>query len=151
MLSPSEISVLVAAVGSGLVAGLCFAFASFIMRALDRLGASQAIRAMQAINATILRSSTMGVWFGTAVVGVVAIVLAEDGTLPMGATALYVVGAILITGRGNVPLNEELDRADPDAPGAEEAWRRYRVLWGRWNAIRTAVCALASAGFALAL
>ena len=106
MLSPSEISVLVAAVGSGLVAGLCFAFASFIMRALDRLGASQAMRAMQAINATILRSSAMGVWFGTAVVGVVAIVLAEDRTLPIGATALYVVGAILITGRGNVPLNE---------------------------------------------
>ena len=30
MFSPSEISVLVAAVGSGLIAGLCFAFASFI-------------------------------------------------------------------------------------------------------------------------
>ena len=29
MLSPSAITVLAAAVGSGLVAGLCFAFASF--------------------------------------------------------------------------------------------------------------------------
>jgi len=151
MLSPHEISVLTATVGSGLVAGLCFAFASFIMRAFDLLGAPQAIRAMQAINTRILRSSAMGAWFGTAVVGVVAAVLAEDRTLAIAAAALYGVGAILITGRCNVPLNEELDRVDPDAPGAEEALWRYRVLWGRWNALRTVVCALASAGFALAL
>lgn len=151
MLSPSEISVLGAAIGSGLVAGLCFAFGSFIMRSFDRLGPSNAIRAMQAINATILRSSAMGVWFGTAVAGVVAAVLAEDRALAVAAAVLYGVGAILITGRGNVPLNEELDRVDPDALGAEEAWRRYRALWGRWNALRTLVCVLASAGFALAL
>jgi uncharacterized membrane protein len=148
-----QLSLLTAAVGSGLIAGLCFAFASFLMRAFDRLAAPQAIRAMQAINATILRSSAMGVWFGTAIVGVVAAVLAgtEDRTFAIAAAALYGVGAILITGRGNVPLNDELERVDPDGPGAEEAWRRYRVLWGRWNALRTTVCALASAGFALAL
>jgi uncharacterized membrane protein len=151
MLSPSELTVLVAAVGSGLVAGLCFTFASFVLRSFDQLGAPQAIRAMQAINATILRSSAMGVWFGTAVVSVFAAVLAEDRALTIAAAVLYAVGAILITGRGNVPLNEELDRVDPDAPGAEFAWRRYRVLWGRWNTLRTAVCVLASAGFALAL
>ena len=56
------IALLAAAVGSGLVAGLCFAFASFVLRAFDRLGAPQAIRAMQSVNAAILRSSAMGVW-----------------------------------------------------------------------------------------
>ena len=106
---------------------------------------------MQAINVKILRSIAMGVWFGTAVIGVGAVMLAEDRMLASAATALYCVGAIAITGRGNVPLNDELDRVDPDAPGAKETWQRYRVLWARWNAVRTAVCALASAGFALAL
>lgn len=151
MLSLYEISVLTATIGSGLVAGLCFAFASFVMQAFDLLGASQAIRTMQAINTKILRSSAMGLWFGTAVAGVVAAVLAEDRTLAVAAAVLYGLGAILITGRGNVPLNEQLDRVDPDAPDAEEIWRRYRVAWGRWNALRTVVCALASACFALAL
>ena len=147
-----ELSALAATLGSGLVAGLCLAFASFIMRAFDRLGAPQAIRAMQAINASILRSSAMVVWFGTAVLGVVTAVLAgpHDRTPAIAAAALYVVGALLITGRGNVPLNEELDRVDADAPGAEEAWRRYRVSWGRWNAARTVICVFASAGFGLA-
>lgn len=156
-----DVATLAAALGSGLVAGLCFTFASFLMRSFDDLGAPQAIRAMQALNARILRSSAMGVWFGTLVVGIVAAVLAEDSarvgglvearTLVIAATALYGVGALAITGRGNVPLNEALDLVDPDAPGAEQAWQRYRVRWGRWNAVRTVVCALASAGFALAL
>ena len=150
----AEFATLAAAVGSGLVAGLCFAFASFLMCSFDDLGAAQAIRTMQALNTRILRSSAMGVWFGTGVVGVVAAALAEDRTLVVVGVALYAAGALLITGRGNVPLNEELDRVDPDALGArdaQETWRRYRVLWGRWNAIRTVLCALASAGFALAL
>lgn len=152
--SLGELTVLAAAVGSGLVAGLCFAFASFLMRSFDDLGAAQAIRTMQALNHRILRSSAMAVWFGTAVLGVAAVLLAEERTLVLAATVLYAVGAILITGRGNVPLNDALDRVDPDSldeRGAEEAWRRYRLRWGRWNALRTAVCAVASAGFALSL
>ncbi len=146
-----EISVVVAAVGAGLVAGVCLAFASFVMRALDRLGPAPAIRAMQAINATILRSSVMGVWFGTVAVGVLAAVLAEERGLASASAALYAVGAVLITGGRNVPLNEELDRVDPGEPGSSEAWRRYRVSWGRWNALRTVACTLASVGFVLAL
>ena len=151
MVSLHELTLLAATIGSGLVAGVCFAFASFLMSAFDRLGAPAAIRTMQAINSRILRSTTMAAWFGTVFVGVAAAGFADDRALVIVAASLYAVGAILITGRGNVPLNEELDRVDPDAPGAEEAWRRYRVRWGRWNAVRTVVCALASAGFALAL
>ena len=151
MLSPYEISALVAAVGSGLIAGLCFAFASFLMRSFDQLGAPQAIRAMQAVNATILRSSAMGAWFGTGVVGVLAAVLAKDRALVATAAGLYLVGAILVTGLGNVPLNDELAKVDPDAENAAGAWRRYRVLWGRWNAFRTLLMALSCAGFAWTL
>lgn len=144
-----DVVLLLAVVGSGLVAGLCFAFASFLMRAFDRLGAAGAIRTMQSINATILRSSAMGVWFGTAAIGVAAAVLAGGADLAIAAAAAYAVGAILVTGLGNVPLNEALDRVDPDAHDAAEVWQSYRVRWGRLNALRTVLCALASAGFAL--
>ena len=147
----SDLFLLLAIVGSGLVAGLCFAFASFILQAFDQLDAPEAIRAMQAINQRILRSAAMAVWMGTVVIGVIAVILAEKKIVAGTSTALYALAALLITGRGNVPLNEELDRVDPAAPGADEAWRRYRVLWGRWNAVRTVLCALASAGFAGAL
>lgn len=146
-----ELALLLGALGSGLVAGLCFAFASFLMRAFDDLGAPAAIRVMQSLNARILRSGAMVVWLGTAVIGVAAAVLAGGAPWVVAAAFLYAVGAIAITGRGNVPLNERLDEVDPDAPGASEAWRRYFVAWGRWNAVRTAVCAAASACFTVAL
>ena len=149
MMSATEIAALIAAVGSGTIAGLCLSFATFIMKALDRLGPPAAIRAMQSINAVILRSAAMAVWFGTALAGVAVAFLAEERGIPIAAATLYAIGAILITGRGNVPLNEALDAVDPDGPDAEAQWRRYYVRWGRWNWLRTAVLIAATAGFAV--
>ncbi len=121
------------------------------MRSFDDLGATQAIRVMQSLNARILGSSAMAVWFGTLVIGVAAAVFAEQRAIAVTAAVLYGAGALLVTGRGNVPLNEALDRIDPESAEAPDAWRDYLVRWGRWNALRTALCALASLGFALAL
>lgn len=153
-MTAADLLLLAATVGAGLTGGLCFAFATFIMRALDRLGAPSAIRAMQSINATILRSAAMLVWFGTAVAGITAAIVVPDTahrqTFAIVATVLYGLGAIAITGRGNVPLNEALDRVDPDAPNAADEWSNYLQRWNRWNAIRTAMITIATAGFALA-
>ena len=151
MVAFSTTLLLLAAVGSALVAGLCFAFASFLMRSFESLGAPDAIRAMQAVNREILRSTTMPVWLGTAAVGLAAAIFAEERTFAVAGLLCYLVGALLITRMGNIPLNEGLDRVDPDAPEeAANAWRDYRASWGRWNALRTLACALATAGFALA-
>ncbi|MCR9244676.1 MAG: DUF1772 domain-containing protein [bacterium] len=153
-MTATDLLLLAATVGAGLTAGLCFAFATFIMRALDRLGAPSAIRAMQSINATILRSTAMLVWFGTAVVGVAAAIAVPDTahrqTLAIVAAVLYGLGAIAVTGRGNVPLNEALARIDPESPGAADEWNNYLRRWHRWNVIRTAMMTIATAGFALA-
>ncbi len=151
MPSLHDLCLLGASLGAGLIAGLCFAFASFILPAFDRLGAAGAIRAMQSVNAKILRSSAMAAWFGTMLLGVLGSVLGDGRPLDLAATALYGLGAFLITGRGNVPLNEELDRVDPDGPNSVEAWQHYRLWWGRWNYLRTVACASASACFAWAL
>ena len=139
-----------AAVGAGLVAGLCFSFHSFIMRAFDDLGASGAVRAMQSVNARILQSSAMPVWFSPVVLGGLAALLSSERWLPAVATGLYLVGAGAITRLGNIPLNEQLDEVDADSDGAADAWSRYRAGWGQWNALRTLTCALATAVFALA-
>ena len=57
---------LFAALGCGVVAGVFFTFSAFVMRALDRLPAPQAIAAMQAINAAAPTPAFMMVLFGTA-------------------------------------------------------------------------------------
>ena len=146
-----DVALVAAMLGSGLVAGLCFTFSSFVLSALDDLGPASAIRAMQAINAAILRSVAMAVWFGTAIAGVLAAVLSGAQTIAIASAVLYGVGALLITGLGNVPLNERLDEVDPESPEAHEHWTQYRSRWGRLNVARTVVCALAAVGFALTL
>ena len=67
------LAVLAAALGAGLIAGVFFAFSTFIMRALALLPAPQGIRAMQSINVVVLNPFFLGAFLGT---GAVAAALA---------------------------------------------------------------------------
>ncbi|HLL90834.1 MAG TPA: hypothetical protein VK324_16150 [Tepidisphaeraceae bacterium] len=57
---------LAAALGSGLMAGVFFAFSAFVMRALGRLPAGEAVAAMRAINVAVINPLFLGVFLGTA-------------------------------------------------------------------------------------
>ncbi len=59
--------ILFSALGSALVAGVFFAFSTFIMKALGRLQPEQGIAAMQSINVTVLNPWFFTVFFGTGV------------------------------------------------------------------------------------
>ena len=58
---------LVTALGCGLVAGVFFAFSTFVMAALKRLPAAEGIAAMQSINILAVTPIFMTTLFGTAV------------------------------------------------------------------------------------
>lgn len=62
---------LFAAIGSGLMAGIFFAFSVFVMTALNRLPPAQGIAAMQFINVTILNPLFLLTFMGTAGASVV--------------------------------------------------------------------------------
>jgi uncharacterized membrane protein len=64
----------VAALGCGLIAGVFFAFSSFVMRALARLPASGGIAAMQSINVAVLNPVFLGTFAGTALACVLAMI-----------------------------------------------------------------------------
>ncbi|HZD26142.1 MAG TPA: hypothetical protein VE631_07765 [Alphaproteobacteria bacterium] len=57
---------ILAALGSGLNAGLFFAFSAFVMKALAGLPPAGGIAAMQAINVAVLNRVFFAVFFGTA-------------------------------------------------------------------------------------
>jgi uncharacterized membrane protein len=146
-----------AAIGCGIMAGLYFAFSAFIMRALDSIPTASGVAAMQAINRVILKSPFMPLFWGTtlaslalAVAGVM--VWTERGGAAMFAGgAAYVLGMFACTIFLNVPLNNLLDRIDPEAEDAVAIWARYRRQWTWWNHVRTLASALASALFIAAL
>ncbi|MEG6510252.1 anthrone oxygenase family protein [Methyloligella sp. 2.7D] len=142
--------------GSALVAGIFFAFSTFVMAALSRLPAPQGIAAMQAINVTVLNPWFFGVFFGTAVLALVLLIyalfnwsMAGAGFLLAGAL-LYLVGTILVTVVFNVPLNERLAARAPESGDGAELWTHYLSRWTAWNHVRTLAPLLAAICFLMA-
>jgi uncharacterized membrane protein len=146
-----------AALGSGLMAGLFFVFSTFMMTALARLGVPQGIAAMQSVNVTILNPLFLTVFMGTAVLSLITAVAAiwswsaaGSGWLLAGSL-LYLVGIILVTMVFNVPLNDAIAAADPASSEGAATWARYLDVWVKWNHVRTMAGLGALASFILAL
>lgn len=147
----------VAALGCGLVAGVFFAFSTFVMKALGRVPSAAGISVMQSINVTVLTPWFMGAFFGTGMVCIVASIHAlyhwgEAGSLlRLAGSAIYLVGSILVTIVCNVPRNERLAAVSPADPTSVEGWRRYVASWTAWNHVRTVASFVAAALLSLGL
>jgi uncharacterized membrane protein len=148
---------LFSALGCGLIAGVFFAFSSFVMPALARLQPTQGIAAMQSINITVINPWFMAAFLGTAAA---CIVLAISSLLkwhqPGAAylllgSLLYLVGTVGVTIVFNVPLNDALATVDPGSTDGASLWASYLTNWTNWNHIRTAAALAAAASFTIAL
>ena len=142
------------AISCGLIAGLYFAFSTFIMTALARIGEAQGVAAMNSINSTILSSLFMPLFFGTTIAGVALAVLAL-GRAGRSAHARWRRDLrhrhVSVTVVFNVPLNNELARADPADADTAAIWARYLKDWTFWNHVQTIASTSASALFIAAL
>jgi uncharacterized membrane protein len=148
---------LATALGCGLVAGVFFAFSTFVMAALKRLPAAESIAAMQSINVLAVTPVFMTALFGTAAacLGLVAwTVISSDGrptALVLVGCALYLVGTIGVTIACNVPLNNGLARLRPKDADAAVRWDRFVTRWTEWNHLRTVAALAAAAVLTVAL
>lgn len=146
-----------AALGSGLIAGVFFAFSSFVLPALARLPAPLGIAAMQSINLVVLNRSFLGVFLGTAGCCVLLVPGALSSAAPPGSrlaaagALLYLLGCVLVTCAGNVPENEALAPLAADTEQAAAFWGGYVARWAAWNHVRTAFAFAASLLFILSL
>lgn len=149
-MSPLAASVAtVALLGSALIAGVFFAFSSFVMKALARLPAAQAIAAMQSINIVVINPAFLGVFMGSALLSLIAVWFALDhwphpaASWLLSAGITYLVGTFLVTVLRNVPLNDRLAALCATEHASGEAWQGYLARWTAWNHVRT-LAALAS-------
>ena len=139
------------ALGCGLMAGAFFAFSSFVMKALARLPAPQAIAAMQSINVVAVTPLFMTALFGTAAACLflavsASIVGQQPGTGYIIAGSLsYVVGTAIVT--IVTPRNNRLT-VTPASAEAAHVWTDLRS-WTAWNHVRT-ISALIAAGLVTA-
>jgi uncharacterized membrane protein len=146
-----------AAIGCGLIAGVFFAFSTFVMPALARLQPAQGIAAMQSVNITAINPLFMLALFGTAVACIfLTIPLLLKWHQPGAAYLLvggllYLVGVIGVTIAFNVPLNYALSIVKPDSIEGATLWARYLTEWTFWNHVRTLAAVAAAVAFTIAL
>ena len=146
-----------AALGCGLIAGVFFAFSTFVMTALRRRPAAEGMAAMQGINVAVINPVFLGLFLGTAVMcavlGIVAVMrFSRPGAgYVLAGAALYFAGTFLVTMLFNVPLNNQLANVTPGDAEAEQIWMRYVQRWTMWNHVRTVAAVAAMAAFIMAL
>jgi len=145
----------------GLVAGFVFAFAAVIMPGIGEFGDREFLQAFKAMDRVIQNNQPafIAVWVGSVLTLAAASVLGFaqleglDRGLLIGALVIFAGGVQIPTATVNVPLNNELQRADLQSMGAEElaaARQRFEPRWNRWNVIRT-VLSIVTSGLLLTL
>jgi uncharacterized membrane protein len=139
--------------GNGLVAGVFFAFSSFMMDVFARLPDRQGMAAMQSVNIIIEKSLFMLPLMLTALSSLVLAVIAfrnpggAGSGFVIAGSLLYLIGSFGVTMFFNVPLNNALTSSNASL----ELWRSYQETWTIWNHVRTVAGVLAMAALALAL
>ena len=136
---------------TGLVAGVFYAYAISVNLGLAAQPDASYVATMQAINARIQNPLFFASFFG-AVLFLLATLAAHIPRPRSGrfwlvalACALYIVGCFLLTVFVNVPLNEELARVAADASPDELSGARaaYEDPWNFWNGVRTVFSSMA--------
>jgi uncharacterized membrane protein len=119
--------------------------------------ADRGIATMQSINITAINPLFMLVLFGTAMACLSIVIPAllqwhRTGTIYLLiGSLLYLVGTILVTMFGNVPLNNALAIVDPNGTEGATLWARYLTDWTFWNHVRTLAALAASAMLILSI
>lgn len=135
-------ALLVAATLAGLSAGFFFTYEASVTLALADVSDTTYVETFQAINETVRNPAFGLVFFGSipAIALAIAVNWRTAGRLPRVAMAsalvLYLVG-LMITGTGNVPLNETLAAVDVTSPAvAGSARADFEDDWNRLNLLR---------------
>ncbi|UPT93439.1 hypothetical protein J4G48_0029220 [Bradyrhizobium barranii subsp. apii] len=128
------------AIGCGLMAGIYFAFSTFIMTAFDRLDQAAGIAAMNAINVDIVRSLFMPLFLGTTVAGAALVVMGALRVSEPGAVSMIAGGGLYVSVPKHVESNESvvIQGERPDSMGT----RRQCGLPRTVHATTAAACAI---------
>ena len=130
--------------------GFFYAWVCSTMWGLDAADPAVAIKAMQAMNASVRNAVFFPAFFLTPVVlAITAGLLVRSGRRGAAiwfalAAGVYLAGGLGVTALVNVPMNEAFALAAvPDAAeAANQLWQAYSPRWQDWNQVRTVASGL---------
>ena len=141
---------MLAGLAAALVAGVFLTFSDFVMRALWASAPSAGTEAMQHVNREVFKSLFMLLFLGSAPLAAVLLILSitsvsapVSGWMTLGSLS-YIFGVFLVTGLGNVPMNQRLDGLDHNSEEGQSYWSIYVKRWTRLNHVRTLFSLIAS-------
>ncbi len=137
---------IIAVASTALMAGLWFAWAVSVIPGTRLVPDRTYVTTMQTINRAIINPGFILPFLLTPVLLAVAGIAQwrggdqRRGGLLLAAAGTYLVGVLGVTGGGNVPLNNALDRiplAEASDADVHTARTTYEGPWNRWHGART--------------
>lgn len=130
---------------TGLSAGLFYAWTVSVIPGTKMVKDITYLETMQSINKAILNPAFFVIFFGSLVLLSIASIYEFNTNklafgFILGSSITYLVGAIGVTGLGNVPLNDQLEVLKIVEMGSEkitEFRKYYESNWNRLHVIRT--------------
>lgn len=134
-----------AVVLNGLSAGLFYAWSVSVIPGTRQLVDYTYLQTMQSINRAILNPAFYFIFFGSAVfLGIATIYhYSANNTvfwLLLASSICYIMGTIVVTGLGNVPLNNQLEAlnlGEITTKKISEFRHFYETSWNQLHLIRT--------------
>ena len=130
---------------TGLTAGLCFTWSNAVTPGIGNLSDIAYLKAFQQMNRAILNPTFLLVFMGPSLFHLYNVLFLKSGSNTMfwlitAAAALYILGIVLVTIFGNVPLNDMIDKVDLkiiSTEAAENLRSTFKNKWNTFHLIRT--------------
>lgn len=129
---------------SALVGGVFQSFSDFVMRGLISAEPTGGMESMQQLNRTVFRSAFLATFLalvpGTIAFAIYAWLRLHGSAqgLIIASAVVYLIFVFVVTVRGNVPMNDQLDALAHTSAEGHAYWTTYGRVWTWWNHVRTA-------------
>jgi len=140
------IILLLASLSTGLMAGIFFTWTNAVKPGIGKLNDLGYLSAFQSMNRVILNPTFIGIFIAPVILIPLTTVL-QHNILPVykfwmliATTLFYWIGTFGVTIRGNIPLNELLDKTNLENISIEQAAilrQSVEIKWNWFNLIRT--------------
>ena len=124
---------------TGIMTGLFFTWSFSVTKGLARLSDDNYVKAFQSLNKAILNPAFGAVFWGAPLSLIISTILYYQQPLPgifwhlLISAIVYLVGCIVITFAGNIPLNNSLEKFDLKASSSDDIKQKRAGFEGRWN------------------
>lgn len=135
------IILLLATLTTGLMAGLFFTWSFSVTRGLSNLSDTNYVEAFQSLNKAILNPAFAVIFWGSLLSLVLVTIMHYQQPLfeiflyLLTASVIYLIGCIIVTFAGNIPLNNSLENFNLKSASLEEIKLKRAGFEGRWNSL----------------